>query len=550
MMFNKAKVITLILSFVLLTASISTDTGAIYAAKNAKLSHNTPLKHAYINGSSVHEDGSQNNHVVVKTGDSIRYTVDVTNAITQGAGSSPKYDVLFLLDWSTSMQNGYMDTSRTQTAMAFAKNIMVDISNNILNNYPDSRVALIGMNSSVNNSIHAYDAYIQMQTDFMDKTAWSSFNPTAVFTNPSKTNDSNAVFLGAAVDTMLGLKNSYGGVYTIPRTEPDERIPIIVHISDFQMFTDGTMSQQWGIMKGHANRFKAAYPKTVLMGIRLDHSGNINLFDTAAADTHLKDNLTGNGAGLFTKVPQNTTYKNTLQTVLANLNTNAPNTSPLGTIVKDKVPEGLIVDTNSISHGGVYDPVTRTITWDLTDKAAGNYTLEFTTTVKDPGTFENTANAKYSDGTEDNTNTTHHKTARKENKLHLRQIVISYTGSTELPYTGFFDLVNDGKTLSVTTDSNRNGVNVDFREFLLGSSNNDKVYLINDILPQNYEYAGYISTTSDTIHDPAQRINTPAAVDYTNENEYWVTVYIKPQTDPIGKTVLDFKANDFGEIKL
>ena len=83
-----------------------------------------------------------------------------------------------------------------------------------------------------------------------------------------------------------------------------------------------------------------------------------------------------------------------------------------GTIITDVVPEGLQVDISSISHGGTYDPITRTITWDLSNEDEGSVTVEFTTTAKqEPKLFENTADITYFDDTGGVSNTTYHKTA-------------------------------------------------------------------------------------------------------------------------------------------
>ena len=73
------------------------------------------------------------------------------------------------------------------------------------------------------------------------------------------------------------------------------------------------------------------------------------------------------------------------------------------------VPEGLEVTIGSVSHGGVYDPVTRVITWDLSNEDAGEITVSFKVTVETPGKYNNTANVEYPDGTDENTNTTYHE---------------------------------------------------------------------------------------------------------------------------------------------
>jgi len=81
----------------------------------------------------------------------------------------------------------------------------------------------------------------------------------------------------------------------------------------------------------------------------------------------------------------------------------------VGTIVEDPVPDGLLVDTSSLPVDAHYDATTRVITWDLSDRPDGSTPLEFTTTVKASGDYDNTAEATYHDGSTGKSNTTHHR---------------------------------------------------------------------------------------------------------------------------------------------
>jgi hypothetical protein len=134
--------------------------------------------------------------------------------------------------------------------------------------------------------------------------------------------------------------------------------------------------------------------------------------------------------------------------------------------------------------------------------------------------------------------------------LHLRQIVLDYDGSTTLPYKGYFNLEHDSRITNVTTDSDKlGGSEVDFRSIDVTLSGSDMVYLINNVLPQYYDYDGFIATTSYTVgdHDPLSRVSTPAQADFDGETEIWVTVYIRPRPNP-GRHDWSFRVNDFGVI--
>ena len=103
---------------------------------------------------------------------------------------------------------------------------------------------------------------------------------------------------------------------------------------------------------------------------------------------------------------------------------------------------------------------------------------------------------------------------------------------------------------NITTDSNKDGVEVAFREFKMPITNPAfMIAYINDILPQYYIYDGYIATTYYTpgAHNPTSRLSGPAQVDFAVDREWWVTVYIRPFGSP-GKHDWGFETNPFGRI--
>jgi len=135
--------------------------------------------------------------------------------------------------------------------------------------------------------------------------------------------------------------------------------------------------------------------------------------------------------------------------------------------------------------------------------------------------------------------------------LHLRQIVLGYDGSTALPYTGYFNLRNDGVTANVMTPSNKDGEIVAYRDFSIALDGGDMTYFIDDIIPQYYKYVGYkVSTTEAANPSSAMKagIGSHATADFTNDHELWVTVYIEPTTNTPDKHIWDFVTNYFGKI--
>jgi len=114
--------------------------------------------------------------------------------------------------------------------------------------------------------------------------------------------------------------------------------------------------------------------------------------------------------------------------------------------------------------------------------------------------------------------------------LHIRQIVIDPNSEVPLPDMGYFTMTGDDTTLSLTGDSGVDGLYVtDFTTYKIPVE--DMSYVIKDIVPQNYEYLGYVVTESDGLdHDSADMITGTITVVYdSTTNEYYITIYITPR---------------------
>jgi len=137
--------------------------------------------------------------------------------------------------------------------------------------------------------------------------------------------------------------------------------------------------------------------------------------------------------------------------------------------------------------------------------------------------------------------------------LHLRQVVLDPAVGLQIPYAGYFNLINNGLSRNITTDSNTDDNDPPFRKMFVTIDDADRVLDINDVIPQYYKYAGFAATETEpdamSPHVPPAGSGPYAAarVDFTSESEWWVTVYITPN----GFTGLyewGFKTNDFGVI--
>jgi hypothetical protein len=76
----------------------------------------------------------------------------------------------------------------------------------------------------------------------------------------------------------------------------------------------------------------------------------------------------------------------------------------------------------------------------------------------------------------------------------------------------------------------------------------DPLWTVKDIVPQYYEYAGYVATATETAHKPSDAQTGPILLDVDASDEYWVTVYIKPMAAAPGDYTWDSHSNEFGQI--
>jgi len=149
--------------------------------------------------------------------------------------------------------------------------------------------------------------------------------------------------------------------------------------------------------------------------------------------------------------------------------------------------------------------------------------------------------------------------------LHVRQVLLPAVGETTLPtglstptmgymtLTAYLspDLSTPVSTMNITTNSQIGDIPQYFTDYKLAVDATKNVYGVNDIVPQYFKYAGYVLTTSITTPHSATAMNTDPdiLVDYSAmQTEYWLTIYLRPDTDtPIENLVIQ-ATNQFGTI--
>ena len=421
-------------------------------------------KNAYINEAPDPENGEEGNPAPVEIGDKITYEIDVFNTTS---GDTGPYDIVFALDWSASMNSQMNHSKETEegggedvpiAARLYARDLILDISKDLFDVYPDSRVSVMGMNCGTNvrlvdgiwmagnNEDDPENLFLQVDTDFAGKGEYEQKIRHAFDYPPVFDQDDNAQFLAAAIDKMVGdnsvayganvgtptppsnggptefdPERPYNVSYHVKAREPEDmgRTPIIVLISDFQMVefarVNNPLDGYWSeIMKDQSDRFYNAFLGGVLVTVRMDYSGNrysipgsspvayVNYYDeefNELMETYVSPR--GHEKWGFWKADGNALYPETLEQLESLILEKA--TPP--TVVTDVVPLGLDIDLGSISPSyGVYDPDTRTVTWSLVDEPPGPIPLSFDTTVAEAGLYENTAYVN-----EEPTNTTYHE---------------------------------------------------------------------------------------------------------------------------------------------
>ncbi|MGY3777585.1 hypothetical protein [Isobaculum melis] len=146
-----------------------------------------------------------------------------------------------------------------------------------------------------------------------------------------------------------------------------------------------------------------------------------------------------------------------------------------------------------------------------------------------------------------------------EATIHVRQVILDSNNNLVLPLTGYFQLNNENGNPSTSHSK---------QEQILATSTNDDTlqvfskqvsymnfdhwwYEINPIIPQYYEYAGYILTDSKITHQASDRIDNQQEkplLDFTVKDTYWVTIYLKASTNHPKSYSSNYSQNSFGKL--
>ena len=154
--------------------------------------------------------------------DDLNYMID--NLLSEYDQSvSSKFDIIFVVDWSSSMfEKSLLGVGDEQIALYNARDAAKSLSRKILRSGNNSRVRLVGMNSSAHNTANG-DVYIQTDTKFLSQTDNYEFEIDKAFdTNPLNINDNVPKFVDKGHDFMAADMRQ-------------DAIPVLIMMSDFQL---------------------------------------------------------------------------------------------------------------------------------------------------------------------------------------------------------------------------------------------------------------------------------------------------------------------------
>lgn len=141
--------------------------------------------------------------------------------------------------------------------------------------------------------------------------------------------------------------------------------------------------------------------------------------------------------------------------------------------------------------------------------------------------------------------------------LHVRQVIIGGNSKVSSPKNGYMKLSEakpgsswtyGTKQLNISTVSGLETATVAYSDYELPISKEYMGYGLKWTTPQYYSYLGYkISSDNGNYDSSGMNTSKEIQIDFTDKNEYWVTIYLKPFTDKPGNFSWSDAINKFGE---
>ncbi|WP_207695789.1 hypothetical protein DOK67_0001497 [Enterococcus sp. DIV0212c] len=194
---------------------------------------------------------------------------DLPTVLGLPADKKVKYDVMFVLDWSGSMNNATIAGLDPVVPRFHGKELITNLSKLVLNDYSGSRIRIFGLNSPSRNSTTINDDVNQQA--FLEKVpGWEQI-----------------IDKSFAKDKTYDEDNQVGNLeYVVPIMEAErnpEAIPVIVYLSDFQLsarpvnnLNKNVVTDYKDILTRFNNLSVPGDQGPIYIAVRYDHSGNYN----------------------------------------------------------------------------------------------------------------------------------------------------------------------------------------------------------------------------------------------------------------------------------
>lgn len=149
------------------------------------------------------------------------------------------------------------------------------------------------------------------------------------------------------------------------------------------------------------------------------------------------------------------------------------------------------------------------------------------------------------------------KLYENEVTLHIRQMIQNENEASVIPSKGYVFLsnLNDKdptkslQELQVITTSGIENQSLPYTTVKIPVSYDHYFYLSKVVLPEYYATSGYIVTTTDEVHDESQKVSELPIFDFTKNNEYWLSIYLKPIESEIKPYSWNYQSSQLGEMK-
>jgi Mg-chelatase subunit ChlD len=475
------------------------------------------------NGTIVSEGpGTEDTPYPVMIGDNLDYTITIDN-LKHMLNEKTDYDIVFALDWSGSMAATMGSGSSKKAARLFGADIITSMSDFIFDNYPDSRIAIMGMSTGQ----PSFQTYIDFETGFLAASDdYEVQIENAFTTTPSHSEDDYPKFLEYASKKVNDRSAA----------EKNKRIPVIVVIGDYQVATE----EAWNTKMNAEAKEIAKITDAILLLIKTNHADNVNEgYSANHYDDYLQNSMMLKPNWGWLKINNSTTFDFALSSVKDLFTLSVP--IPISATLVDVVPAGLEI----VSFTPQQDRDGNKLTWTFADLPPGTTEVTIKTIVKDPkALYENFATLTVEGQDPLTTNHTYHLLVFT---LHIRTIVDdSSSEGVQIPVKGFAIAKSNDKTLNLATPIGKRELEVPFAEYIMPVDGIEQK--ITAIVPQEFKYDAHMSSYTGQTPEPGRVKNVSPTLDFSINNDWYVTLYLVPQTGLPIQNQTDFVVNDFEKI--